>query len=296
MDTQPLIDRIIENTAFRRNVYRLVPRGAGRILDFGAGSGGLVLRLKRDRACTDLHALEINPEDVKILTPLLDGVWSADYEKGERLPPEYEGYFNHLILHDVVEHFADPWVTLSRLRDLLSAKGRMIVATPNILYWMLQHDILRGRFPYGPGLWHTGHLRWFTPASLFELLVVAGLEVETLYLEIPEKVSFLRAAQAGELRQVSFPPVELAARHPDRPPVSLTYAEDIKGFYPVFFASKLIAVCARGLARFPLQKVKDNCAVLAEMRDHLGLRQAAFAPCPMIPLMGDTGVFGQSEA
>jgi 2-polyprenyl-3-methyl-5-hydroxy-6-metoxy-1,4-benzoquinol methylase len=131
-DPDRLMNVIIDNTPFRRNVFNMIPEGAGRILDFGCGEGGLILRLKRDKACTDLHALEIDPQDTVRLEGLVDHVWRADYEKGEALPPEYAGYFNYVILHDVVEHLFDPWVTLSRVRELVADGGRMIVSTPNI--------------------------------------------------------------------------------------------------------------------------------------------------------------------
>lgn len=281
-----LTDRIIEQSTFRRNVYNMIPHGASRILDFGSGIGGLILRLKRDKACTDLHALEINIEDARRLEPLLDGVWRVDYERGESLPEAYQGYFNHVILHDVVEHFFDPWVTLSRIRNLLAPEGRMVISTPNILYWILQYDILRGKFHYGPGFWHTGHLRWYTPASLAELLVVAGLRIEAFYLDIPDKVSFLKAAQAKEIREVSFPPRELAHLHPDKPPVTVTYPGDIKRFYPAFFAGKLIAVCSRGELPYALERITYNCPLLEEIRKRLDITYDVFAPFDMIPLIG----------
>lgn len=283
---QDVIDLIIANTTFRRNVFNMIPEGASRILDFGSGEGGLILRLKRDKGCTDLHALEVDEKIAALLDGLVDRVWREDYEKGQSLPPEFAGYFNHVILHDVVEHLFDPWVTLSKVRDLVADGGRMIVVTPNIHYWILQYEILRGKFHYGTGFWHTGHLRWFTPASLVELLTIAGLAIETLYLDIPDKVSFLRAAQAKEIREVSFPPKELAHLHPDKPPVAVTYPGDIRKYYPVFFAGKLIAVCKKASLPFDLTKVTYNCAYLEGMRDKLRLEHDVFNPPKMIPLIG----------
>jgi len=286
LDTAALTDYIIENTAFRRNVYSMIPDGASSILDFGSGAGGLILRLKRDKGCTDLHALEINREDAIRLAPLVDHVWCLDYEKGDTLPPEYKGYFKYIILHDVVEHLYDPWVTLSRIRELLADDGLLIVSTPNIQYWELQYEIMRGRFHYGPGLWHTGHLRWYTPASLAELLVIGGLTIEKFYLDIPDKVSFLRLSQGKEVKQVSFPPVELAARHPDKQPIIVSYPEDIRKSYPVFFAFKLIAVCSRADLPFELTHVTYNCPYLESMREQLRMDSDVYTPFEMFPLIG----------
>ena len=286
MDLAQRTDRIISATTLRRNVFNMVPEGASRILDFGCGQGGLILRLKRDKACTDLHGLEVHPGDADGLEGLIDQVWRVDYEKGQALPQEFAGYFNYVLLHDVVEHFFDPWVTLSRIRELLAPGGTMIVATPNIHYWLLQYEILHGRFPYGPGFWHTGHLRWFTPASLVELLVIAGLNLETLYLDIPDKVSLLRSALGRAVTEVRFPPEELAHLHPDKAPVTVRYARDIRKYFPVFFAGKLIAACTRGTPPFELTRVTYNCGYLEGMRQKLNLGYDIFNPPPMRPLIG----------
>jgi SAM-dependent methyltransferase len=285
-DPARLMNVIIDNAPFRRNVFNLIPEGSSRILDFGCGEGALILRLKRDKAATDLHALEIDPGDAGRLEGLVDRVWRLDYEKGEALPGEYAGYFRTVILHDVLEHLHDPWVTLSKICELMADDGRMIVSTPNINYWMLQYEILRGKFPYGPGLWHTGHLRWFTPASLVELLTIAGLAIEALYLDIPDQVSFLGTARARELRQVSFPPAELAHIYPDKEPVTVSYPRDIRKYYPVFFAEKIIAVCSRATPPFELTKITGNCGDLENMRRKLTPGHDIYSPPPMKPLIG----------
>ena len=281
-----LADTIIANSAFRRNVYDMIPQGADRILDFGCGEGGLALRLMRDKGCTGVHALEINPRDAQRLEGLVERVWRADYEKGEALPEEFTGYFRYAILHDVVEHLFDPWVTLSKVRELVAEDGRMIVSTPNFHYWMYQYEVMRGRFHYGPGAWHTGHLRWYTPASLVELLTIAGLSIEKLYLDIPDKVSFLRKARGSAVNRVSFPPEELAQLYPDRQPITVTYPGDIRKYYPAFFAGKLIAVCSKGRLPFELTKVTYNCGYLEGMRQKLRLRHDIYSPPDMIPLIG----------
>lgn len=286
MDHAQRIDHIIAATPLRRNVFNMIAQGSSRILDFGCGEGGLILRLKRDKGCTDLHGLEINPGNADALEGLIDQVWRVDYEKDQALPAEFTGYFEYVILHDVVEHLFDPWVALSRIRELVAPGGKMIVCTPNIHYWMLQHEILHGKFPYGPGFWHTGHLRWFTPASLVELLVIAGLNLETLYLDIPDKVSLIRSALGSGVSAVQFPPEELAHRYPDKTPVTVNYPKPISKYYPVFFAGKLIAVCSKGTPPFELTKVTYNCGYLEGMRQKLKLGFDIYNPPPMRPLIG----------
>lgn len=282
-------DKIIASEAFRRNVFNLVPEGASRILDFGCGTGALALRLQRDKGCTEIYGLEIRSELTKDLEPFIDGVFSVNIERrSEALDRRFQGFFNYLILHDVVEHFYDPWFALARLRELLAPEGRLLIATPNFHYWELQHTILCGDFPYGPGLWHTGHLRWFTARSLLELVSLCGLSVETIYLEIPDEADLSSLQRHQELKTVQLPPVELAERYPDRKPLVLTYPEDIKAYYPAFLAHKLIFVCGKrpNVVVRPGELVY-NCERLKHLRSLLDNPFDVFNPPPMTPLIGN---------
>ncbi len=140
MDQAASIDAVIEASAFRRNVYNLIPEGASHVLDFGCGTGGLLLRLKRDKKCTELYGVEVVPDEVEFLRTAVDKVWVTNVEVGdfESEFAGHKGFFNWIILHDVVEHLFDPWFTLTKIRSLLAPDGKVIIATPNLHYWGLQ--------------------------------------------------------------------------------------------------------------------------------------------------------------
>jgi SAM-dependent methyltransferase len=287
--TRGQIDEIIAKSAFRRNVYNLIPDKASRILDFGCGDGALALRLVRDKHCRGVFGLDINVNLTRRLEGLLDGVIHTDIERPDQdLPDSFEGFFNYLILHDVAEHFYDPWYCLGKLRRVLAAEGRLILATPNLQYWDFPHKILTGRFPYGPGLWHTGHLRWYTAASLVELVSLTGYFIDRIYLEIPGKVDPGIFDPARPRTSLQLPPEEIAADHSEAAPVRLEFPRDIGASYPLFFAHKLIFVCgsradepARG------ETMVYNCAKLAALRGRLDNPFDVFEPPPMELLIGD---------
>lgn len=280
-------DEIIDSCPFRRNVFNLVPEGTARILDFGCGDGGMLLRLRRDRGCSELYGAEADPGRAEFLRHHIDGVWTDNIELGGSFPEGYEDFFNIIILHDVVEHLLDPWFTLTKLRSLLAPGGRMLVATPNFHFWQLQHTVLGGEFPYGPGLWHTGHLRWYTPVSFVELLLIGGLAIRELFLEIhypdlgpadimPEK----------PLRTVQLPPAQVRDRHPDMEAYTIRYPQDIRRYYPVFFAHKLIADCEKDRLVWDPQPMTYHCPRLHSLREAMNLPYTAFDPPPMTPLFG----------
>lgn len=286
-NSRQIIDTIIERATFRRNVYNMVPHGCSRVLDFGCGTGGLLLRLMRDKECTELYGIEVDPGITQELQQFVDKVWHINIENDDSALADHKGFFNCIILHDVVEHLYDPWFTLTKIRKLLAPEGKVIIATPNIHYWGLQHEIMSGRFPYGPGLWHTGHLRWYTPLSLIELMVIGGLTIEKISLEIPEQVSFSRLANTAALTEVQFPPMELQANHSGKAVYTVNYTRDIKKYYPVFHAHKIIAECTRGELLMEPGPMTYSCPTLAALRDAIDLPFDIHNPPDMTPLIGN---------
>ncbi len=280
-------DKIIAADVFRKNVYGLVPEGASRILDFGCGAGGLALRLQRDKHCTQVFGLDINKEVTADLGGLLDGVFHVDLEiSGQELAPEFQGFFNYIIMHDVLEHFNDPWYCLSKIRHFLARDGQLIIATPNVQYWKIQHTILSGDFPYGPGLWHTGHLRWFTVRSLLELCIMGAYEIEAILLEIPEVMDTRILSNKRNVRSVSFPPLEVRGNYQELPVITVNYPRDVSRYYPVFLAHKLLVRCKASGPGDNLRRMVNNCPELAAMRRKLQLPFDVYNPPRMHLLEG----------
>lgn len=91
------------------------------ILDFGCGSGKLLLELRRQ----GFHR-------VVGFDPFL----GEDYDYGDGLvirrvlPQDWEGRFDLVMAHHSFEHVADPEATLSGLRRLLQPGGRALLRTP----------------------------------------------------------------------------------------------------------------------------------------------------------------------
>lgn len=284
---QDKIDQIIASSAFRRNIYNMIPQGASRILDFGCGNGGLLLRLMRDKQCTELYGVEPNEAETGVLRNVAVKVWHENIERGFEPFEEYKGFFNYIVMHDVVEHLFDPWFTLHKIRELLADGGKVLLATPNFHHWAIQREVMSGKFPYGPGLWHTGHIRWYTPASLIELLLIGGLSINCLYLEIPDPVDLTRYATPNPVTSFQFPPPEYqAGQRPERI-FTITYGADIRKYCPVFYAHKLIVACSKGQQAFQPVPITNNCTRLLEMRAALDLPFDIYTPPPMKPLVGN---------
>lgn len=163
----------------------LAPR---RALEVAAGGGGLSASLAA--AGCEVTANDLRPEPLSAMI--------TDYTSGARiaveggnlfeLSTERLGTFDLVIACEVIEHVAHPDDLLRQLKRFLAPGGRILLTTPNGLYF-------RNRLPsfaeagdmaslearqFKPDA--DGHLFLLTPQELCDLAQGAGLTVERLNL------------------------------------------------------------------------------------------------------------------
>ncbi len=91
-----------------------------------------------------------------------------------------------LMFGDTLEHLARPEEVLAELRDHLREDGHLIVSVPNIANWSVRLLLLAGRFRYTDrGILDRTHLRFYTVATLPEMLAAAGFEVLRMQASVP---------------------------------------------------------------------------------------------------------------
>ncbi len=147
-----------------------VPDGA-RVLDIGAGPGGIARELVKKGCETAVVDLAVPPE-----APGGVKVYVQDLNDELRFPvAEYD----YLLLLDVVEHLKQPERFLERLRAQLDYRPRtVILTTPNIGFIVQRIMLAAGQFNYGKaGILDVTHTRLFTFRSLKQLLDDVGFRV-----------------------------------------------------------------------------------------------------------------------
>jgi len=196
----------------REDVFAQIPAKTSRILDIGYGDGGLLLRLKKEKQCTDLYGVEVNQTSYESMEGLIDGNWSMYLgEDDNHLPEEFNGFFNYVILHDVLEHIYDPWYFLDYIRRYAAPGCKFILICPNAQYWQTIYALLQGDFPYGlDGHFNEDHIRWFTPKSMIEMSIMSGMKVNTCHLLLSSRINqelanFLEKNKDGKM--LPMPPV-----------------------------------------------------------------------------------------
>ena len=162
----------------RPEVLELVPRTARKVLDVGCGAGGLGTNLKA-RQVVEVHGVELAEQAAEHARNHLDKVWNSTIEAA--LPELPDGYYDCIVIADVLEHLLDPWTVLAELKKKLLADGKLIASIPNIQNWDVLSDLIQGRWDYkSEGILDRTHLRFFTRNSVQALFWNAGLRIANL--------------------------------------------------------------------------------------------------------------------
>lgn len=159
----------------RPDLVAALPRPLGRVLDVGCGQGAVGRRL-RAAGAEWLSGVETQPEMAAVAREAYDEVAVGTVEAElDRLT----GPFDTICCYDVLEHMADPYTVLERLRGAAAPGARLHVSVPNARHVSLLTDlVVRGTFGYTEwGHRDNTHLRWFTRRDIVEAIEDAGWSV-----------------------------------------------------------------------------------------------------------------------
>jgi 2-polyprenyl-3-methyl-5-hydroxy-6-metoxy-1,4-benzoquinol methylase len=142
-----------------------------RVADIGCGDGRLCAELSQAgwRDVTGIDVARSRLVAARCSYPHLS--FHGSLEEARVAP----GSLELLVLDNVIEHLLEPRVDLLRWHDLLTADGRIVIITPNM---MSGHFRLLGR-RWTPELAPHHHIFLFTPDALRRLVEDAGMRVET---------------------------------------------------------------------------------------------------------------------
>jgi 2-polyprenyl-3-methyl-5-hydroxy-6-metoxy-1,4-benzoquinol methylase len=159
----------------RDDLFRLIPKTPGlKVLEVGCGEGQLGRRLREYNQV--VYGIEIEPSAARIAASVLDHVYAENVEEFEfNLSDEF---FDTIILGDVLEHLIDPWGLLVKTKRCLAKEGIIISSIPNLQYFPILWDLIRGRFEYRThGILDKTHLRFFTAKEVRKLFSDAGYKI-----------------------------------------------------------------------------------------------------------------------
>lgn len=177
-----------------RTIYPLMQGLEGRVLEYGAGSGSLLLALAREERFSSLTGVDISSTALSAIAAAWEEISKENELEANKVRllrptddhlPEIEDESVDVLLSlDTIEHVLDPFVVLDELRRVAAPGATFIISVPN--YGYIKHclTLLLGRQPITGGDvgvegwreagWDGYHLHTFTYESLNALLLETG--------------------------------------------------------------------------------------------------------------------------
>jgi 2-polyprenyl-3-methyl-5-hydroxy-6-metoxy-1,4-benzoquinol methylase len=150
-----------------------------RILEIGCGNGDTGALALRTGKCQWYCGVEICERVAADARRQISEVVVADVEQWQ--PGSRDAAFDALILSEVLEHLADPWATLRKLRCLMKPGACVFASSPNVSHHSVVRMLLHGDWALADkGIMDRTHLRWFTPASYRRLFESASFVVDSV--------------------------------------------------------------------------------------------------------------------
>jgi len=174
----------------RNDLIGLIPKGSSRILEIGCAAGMTGKTLKQ-QGYEEVIGVEIHANAAAHAIPHYDKVIVGDVER--IVLPYEKGHFDCIIYGDVLEHLIDPWRVLREHNSVLRMGGSIVCSIPNVRYYrVVKRLITRGAWEYkDAGILDRTHLRFFTRASIEEMISDAGFEVAVM-IRRPSGARWLR--------------------------------------------------------------------------------------------------------
>lgn len=153
-----------------------------RVFEGGVSSGYFARVLVEAGRHVDGH--ELDPAAAGEAKAVCDRVFEGDLQSFDTdvLDDDYD----LLLFGDTLEHIPDPPAVLRRFHRHIRPGGHLVLSIPNIANWTVRLQLLFGRFRYTDrGILDRTHLRFYTVASLPEMLESAGFRVVRLQAAVP---------------------------------------------------------------------------------------------------------------
>jgi 2-polyprenyl-3-methyl-5-hydroxy-6-metoxy-1,4-benzoquinol methylase len=159
-------------------------QAGSRLLEVGCGAGNLLLQasvpgsypMALDLSMQALSFVRSRLQEARVGADAPAG-YACTQAIGESLPFA-EGSFDCVLLSEVIEHLEAPQISIGEAVRVLCPGGRLLITTPNYRsFWPLMEWTV-DRMNMAPKMAGEQHVSRFHPASLKQMLVETGLNLE----------------------------------------------------------------------------------------------------------------------
>ncbi len=145
-----------------------------RILDVGCSNGFIGKQLGKKH---EFYGIDISGKDAAIARKYYKKVRVANIDSKKQI--YNEGFFDVIIMADVLEHLKDPLGALLNFKRLLKKNGLVIISVPNVANIYVRLKLLLGNFDYEErGILDKTHTKFFTLKSFRNFIRESGLVIE----------------------------------------------------------------------------------------------------------------------
>lgn len=162
----------------RLEMLQFIPNDATKVLEVGCGEGKFSEVLTKQGKET--WAIEPNPASAKSAAQRLKKVLQGTI--AERIDELPDGYFDVIVMNDVIEHLTEPWDDIHQLKSKLRSNGVFVSSIPNVRYAKnLFHVLFKKDWKYADDrILDITHYRFFTKKSIRRLFEQQGFKVQSM--------------------------------------------------------------------------------------------------------------------
>ncbi len=209
---QNFVDKTEEYYSYsRQEMLEYVAQNVSKVLDVGCSKGYFGRALKEKYPQAEIHGIEMCKDYASEAEKNIDKVINFSVEVA--INDLQDGFYNHLIFNDVLEHLSDPVDVLKQLKPKLTPDCIIIASIPNIRYFDVIYDLIVNKdWAYkNAGILDYTHLRFFTEKSIpaffesagYELVFIKGLNKNRfgIFFKI---LNFLTGGHMSDMRFLQY--------------------------------------------------------------------------------------------
>lgn len=174
-----LINKVLNQPNNPLKVISELIEDGSRILDIGTGNGILADILKHKLTRIIIDGIEVNEFAGKLSRPKYRKFYQGDVRKLFKIFQDEQ--YDYIILADIIEHMANPYLFLKKLVNITSEDTKIILTVPNIAFGSVRISLLNGDFEYSDsGILEKTHLRFFNIKTLKQMLEKLEICIELM--------------------------------------------------------------------------------------------------------------------
>lgn len=163
------------STAIRTDMVELMHKHRNEpinVLEVGCGCGATLLFIKDKYPNSNIYGIELNENSAKIAKCFAD----VRGEEIENSDLSYEkGYFDYIILGDVLECLYNPQEVLENMKKYLKDDGCILASISNVMHHSVIKQLINGSWTYEKtGILNKANIRFFTKSEIIRTFSNSG--------------------------------------------------------------------------------------------------------------------------